>query len=237
MGKPLASASIALGNRRPGVTLTQWLYEELRSAILNGRLKRGARLPATRELAAQYQVSRRRLHRKPDRCGNNGKQDAARRFPRAPQKQGGSSADGHHGPRSPATAVDPSSSPGLPVSHRVSDRTLDSPGVATAQAPDRERPFGKRRRGLSSVAAGDRGLRRSISWNQLRCRTDYRYIGNASWAGSCRANDSEAWRSRLGGRSWIPGSDPGDPGCRRGRGPDSCRRKGTECRSWTRARG
>src|SRR5215469_9445507 len=59
MGKPLASASIALGNRRPGVTLTQWLYEELRSAILNGRLKRGARLPATRELAAQYQVSRR----------------------------------------------------------------------------------------------------------------------------------------------------------------------------------
>jgi GntR family transcriptional regulator / MocR family aminotransferase len=58
-GKLRAAAPIALGNRRPGATLTQWLYEELRSAILSGRLRRGSRIPATRELAAQHQVSRR----------------------------------------------------------------------------------------------------------------------------------------------------------------------------------
>ena len=38
--------------------LYRWLYEELRSTILAGRLRPGARLPATRDLAAQYGISR-----------------------------------------------------------------------------------------------------------------------------------------------------------------------------------
>ena len=38
--------------------LYRWLYDELRSAILAGRLHPGARLPATRDLAAQYGISR-----------------------------------------------------------------------------------------------------------------------------------------------------------------------------------
>ena len=38
--------------------LYRWLYEELRSAILAGRLHPGARLPATRDLASQYGISR-----------------------------------------------------------------------------------------------------------------------------------------------------------------------------------
>jgi GntR family transcriptional regulator/MocR family aminotransferase len=38
--------------------LYRWLYEELRSAILAGHLRPGARLPATRDLAAQYRISR-----------------------------------------------------------------------------------------------------------------------------------------------------------------------------------
>jgi GntR family transcriptional regulator/MocR family aminotransferase len=38
--------------------LWRWLYSELRAAILDGRLKRGARLPSTRSLAQQYNVSR-----------------------------------------------------------------------------------------------------------------------------------------------------------------------------------
>jgi GntR family transcriptional regulator/MocR family aminotransferase len=50
---------IAIGDRRPGCTLTQWLYEELRFAILSGRLKRGVRIPATRSIAVQYGISRR----------------------------------------------------------------------------------------------------------------------------------------------------------------------------------
>lgn len=36
----------------------RWLYTELRSAIIDGRLKSGARLPSTRNLAAQYGLAR-----------------------------------------------------------------------------------------------------------------------------------------------------------------------------------
>lgn len=43
---------------RAEVPLYRWLYEELRSAILAGHLRPGGRLPATRELAAQYGLSR-----------------------------------------------------------------------------------------------------------------------------------------------------------------------------------
>src|SRR5215471_14810375 len=50
---------LALDERAPGTTLTQWLYEELRRAILDGRLRRGANIPPTRHLAGQYSVSRR----------------------------------------------------------------------------------------------------------------------------------------------------------------------------------
>src|SRR5262245_37150353 len=41
---------LALGPRPPNTTLTRWLYDELRRAMLTGRLKRGTRLPATRDL-------------------------------------------------------------------------------------------------------------------------------------------------------------------------------------------
>jgi GntR family transcriptional regulator/MocR family aminotransferase len=39
-------------------TLTGWLYGELRGAILEGRLAAGTRLPASRDFAAQYGISR-----------------------------------------------------------------------------------------------------------------------------------------------------------------------------------
>lgn len=41
-----------------GVTLTRWLCDEIRNAILSGRLKRGWSLPATRQLAQDAGVSR-----------------------------------------------------------------------------------------------------------------------------------------------------------------------------------
>jgi GntR family transcriptional regulator / MocR family aminotransferase len=41
-----------------GQDLWRWLYTELRAAILDGRLNRGARLPSTRSLAKQYGLSR-----------------------------------------------------------------------------------------------------------------------------------------------------------------------------------
>ena len=49
---------IALKPRPHGMQLQRWLYEEIRAAILTGRLAPGARLPATRDLAKQCKVSR-----------------------------------------------------------------------------------------------------------------------------------------------------------------------------------
>jgi len=51
-------SQIILHPRPPGVTLTRWLYDEIRAAILSGRLRRGSRLPSSREFAAQQGVSR-----------------------------------------------------------------------------------------------------------------------------------------------------------------------------------
>jgi GntR family transcriptional regulator / MocR family aminotransferase len=58
MPKKAASPELALGARASNQPLFQWLYREVRAAITDGRLKPGARLPATRALAAQYDLSR-----------------------------------------------------------------------------------------------------------------------------------------------------------------------------------
>ena len=58
MAKAASPLDFPLGNPRPGAKVWRWLYEEIRDAILSGRLKRGSRLPATRELAKQYGISR-----------------------------------------------------------------------------------------------------------------------------------------------------------------------------------
>jgi GntR family transcriptional regulator / MocR family aminotransferase len=49
---------LALGERAGDAPLGQWLYDEIRAAILEGRLRRGTRVPATRALAQVYGVSR-----------------------------------------------------------------------------------------------------------------------------------------------------------------------------------
>ncbi len=49
---------IALAPRPEGMPLQRWLYGEIRSAILAGRLLPGSRLPATRELALRLNLSR-----------------------------------------------------------------------------------------------------------------------------------------------------------------------------------
>ena len=50
--------ALTLNHRRARSPITTWLYDELRAAILSGRLARGARLPATRDLALRHDVSR-----------------------------------------------------------------------------------------------------------------------------------------------------------------------------------
>ena len=58
MPKAAAVLDLSLGEPRPSEKIWRWLYDEIRDAILSGRLRRGARVPATRELAKQYGVSR-----------------------------------------------------------------------------------------------------------------------------------------------------------------------------------
>jgi GntR family transcriptional regulator/MocR family aminotransferase len=56
--KTVSSFELTLNSRQHHQTLTSWLYEELRLAILEGRLGAGTRLPASRDFAKQYGLSR-----------------------------------------------------------------------------------------------------------------------------------------------------------------------------------
>jgi GntR family transcriptional regulator / MocR family aminotransferase len=58
MPKTASSFELSLNSRPQHQTLTNWLYGELRLAILEGRLGPGTRLPASRDFASQYGLSR-----------------------------------------------------------------------------------------------------------------------------------------------------------------------------------
>src|SRR3982750_4840731 len=58
MPKQTASLALSLPPRDAGAIANEWLSEALRSQILGGQLRRGARLPSTRDLAREYGLSR-----------------------------------------------------------------------------------------------------------------------------------------------------------------------------------
>ena len=58
MAKSEAFQDLSLMPPGENQELGRWLYTELRAAILDGRLKRGTRMPSTRSLARQYALSR-----------------------------------------------------------------------------------------------------------------------------------------------------------------------------------
>jgi len=58
MPKAISSFELTLKGRPRHQALTNWLYGELRAAILEGRLAAGARLPSSRDFARQYELSR-----------------------------------------------------------------------------------------------------------------------------------------------------------------------------------
>lgn len=58
MAKRATGFALTLPPRDPSIPAYRWLYATLRSEILDGRLRAGARLPATRDLARQYGLSR-----------------------------------------------------------------------------------------------------------------------------------------------------------------------------------
>jgi len=58
MPRKVTSLPLNLSSPPTGIELFRWLYEQLRLAILDGRLKPASRLPATRDLAAAYRLSR-----------------------------------------------------------------------------------------------------------------------------------------------------------------------------------
>src|ERR1700760_3622243 len=58
MPKEQAFQDLSLNPPSGGQDLWRWIYTELRAAILDGRLKPGARMPSTRSLCTQYSLSR-----------------------------------------------------------------------------------------------------------------------------------------------------------------------------------
>ncbi|HEY4046832.1 MAG TPA: PLP-dependent aminotransferase family protein [Acidobacteriaceae bacterium] len=58
MSKVVSSFELSLNEPLQNQTLSKWLYSELRAAILEGRLKAGAKLPSSRDFARQYRISR-----------------------------------------------------------------------------------------------------------------------------------------------------------------------------------
>lgn len=58
MTKRTSAFELVLAERDPEVSAYKWLYAALRDEIVAGRLRPGARLPATRELAKQYGLAR-----------------------------------------------------------------------------------------------------------------------------------------------------------------------------------
>jgi GntR family transcriptional regulator/MocR family aminotransferase len=58
MPRETTAFELALPPRSPRIPAYRWLYASLRDEILDGRLRPGVRLPATRDLAAQYGLSR-----------------------------------------------------------------------------------------------------------------------------------------------------------------------------------
>ena len=58
MSRAISSFELTLKPRLRHQSLTNWLHGELRSAILDGRLAAGARLPSSRDFAGLYKLSR-----------------------------------------------------------------------------------------------------------------------------------------------------------------------------------
>src|ERR1700690_3618567 len=58
MPKQATSLPLSLAAPVAGTALYRWFYDELRSAILEGRIAPGARLPASRDLAREYKLAR-----------------------------------------------------------------------------------------------------------------------------------------------------------------------------------
>src|SRR6185436_19322266 len=58
MSRRIDRIALSLPPRHAGASAHRWLCSALRSAILDGRLKPGSRLPATRDLASRYRLSR-----------------------------------------------------------------------------------------------------------------------------------------------------------------------------------
>lgn len=58
MPKQTTSLPLSLSAPQAGTPLYRWFYDELRFAILEGRIAPGARLPATRDLAREYKLAR-----------------------------------------------------------------------------------------------------------------------------------------------------------------------------------
>ncbi len=129
VSKTAATVTLALRPRAAGATLLRWLYDEIRLAIVEGRLAPGARLPSTRGIARAVPRGARdggRGLRAPDRRGIHRRKRRQRLF-RAQSDSAGAAASAAPRARSRAAVVAPSLS--------VRGRRLVEPSVSRCASP------------------------------------------------------------------------------------------------------
>ncbi len=87
MPKRATALPLMLAPRPAAAPAARWLFEALRSEILEGRLRPGARLPASRDLARQYRLSRGTVVERVRAAARRGLRRGTRRLGHARQRR------------------------------------------------------------------------------------------------------------------------------------------------------
>ena len=206
MPKEEAFQDLSLNSPAGKQDLWRWLYTELRGAILDGRLKPGARMPSTRSLGMQYSLSRGTVVAAFEQLQAEG-------YTRTEVGSGTYVASGVpdeslSAARKPAPFALPTSKAVVSKHlHRVSERCGSSARVSLhrqsfplPRAGHRSLPRrtlgarcfarltprsaialrSRQRCGLSTAPSRHRGIRWRLTRGALLCRTDHRHLGCAA---------------------------------------------------------
>jgi GntR family transcriptional regulator / MocR family aminotransferase len=147
------AASFALAPRRKHTPIVRWLYEEFRSAILDGRLVPGSRLPSRNELARSYRVSSRTVAKAFDRLMRHGFVDSRVGL-------------GTYVVGAPADGALTDGVPSVPMPPTASRRVLSSRGRVLASQPS-PKSYARRNRRTFALDCPALDLFPIDIWNRL----------------------------------------------------------------------
>ncbi len=209
--------------------LWRWLYTELRGAILDGRLKPGARMPSTRSLGMQYSLSRGTVVAAFDQLQAEG-------YTRTEVGSGTYVASGVpdgflSATRKPAALALPTSKAALSkraqqflkdveVTACISLHRQSFPRLRTGHRSLPRGPLGaccfarltpssalalwsRQCCRLPTPSSRHRGVRRRVTRSALLCRTDHRHLRHTTGPRPHRSFPPRRRRSGLDGRPWL----------------------------------